>query len=182
MNQEKHKELEKEWTEYVRGYLTRIGGIKDEVKIIRIAGNLWQVVLRFLIQYESYHESHIEWEKNLNNSEVARAVVALSKIIDFNHITPDIQKTASFMLENYQKQKEVEYVMYLRNEIERLNTLLTQHEAQIREEERERIKIWVKDSFMPSGTMDDYHQGWNDCCNKILSFLTPSPKEEENKE
>jgi hypothetical protein len=52
-----------------------------------------------------------------------------------------------------------------------LDTLIAKAVERAGESERERIIKIIEDCFMPTGTMEDYHQGWNDCRNKILQTL-----------
>ena len=59
-----------EWEEWVKSYLTRVGELTDEIKITRIAMNLWQVVKRLLCQQrETIIKEFIESKRCLNCGE-----------------------------------------------------------------------------------------------------------------
>ena len=87
---------------------------------------------------------NVTWEKRLEQSDAAKAVIALSKIIDFNHVTDDSRAVAAIHVEAYQKQKEVEYVRYLQEKIEKLQDALASErkkwEAEILAGERKRCE------------------------------------------
>ena len=61
-----------------------------------------------------------KWEESLENSSAAKAVIALSKIINFNHDTDDHRNIATFYVDAYHKQKEIEYRNWLETKIKRL--------------------------------------------------------------